>query len=81
MISNLEDHANTISFYIAVFFFALQPFFHLGLLKLILRFLGLRRRWFGWFRGGGLSVNSKFGDDEMQLFCNAIIFALQLSSY
>ena len=34
----------------------------LGLLEPRLRFLGLRGKWFGWFTGG-LSVNSKFGDD------------------
>ena len=49
---------------------ALQLSLHLGLLKLILRFLGLRRKWSERVRGC-LDVISKFRDDE-----NTGVFAL-----
>ena len=70
MNSKFGDHQNTVIVTLP-FWGALQLFLHLRLLKLILRFLGLRGKWFGWCKRG-LSVNSKFGDHE-----NTAIFALQ----
>ena len=56
--SKFGGHEYTFIFALHVFV-ALQIFVHLRLLKLILRFLGLRGEWLGWFKGGGLECELK----------------------
>ena len=66
MNSKFGDDENTMTF-------ALQCFWHFGLLQLRLGFLGLRGKWFGWFMGG-LDVISKFEDHENTVNCSIAVF-------